>query len=89
MGSLEKAARAACEIDGGRWDDPSYPPHLQEQIRKEYLAQARAVLLAVREPDARTSDAMSYAAHNGPARHPDAVGQFRSMIDAILEKGDG
>lgn len=77
MSSLEKAARAACEIDGGRWDDPSYPPHLQEQIRKEYLAQARAVLLAVREPE--------------NAHKLSSIGNalWRERIDAILDTETG
>lgn len=89
---LEKAARAACEIDGGRWDDPSYPAHVQEAIRQEYLSQAKAVLLAVREPDASTAAAGERAYWQVSARggepDQDSANSFTAMIDTIISTGE-
>jgi hypothetical protein len=79
MTSLEKAARAlAKEVQPhADWD------RMNPQFRAPYFREARAVLLAVREP----SDVMLLAAKGLP--DADAYEAFTAMIDAILEKGDG
>jgi hypothetical protein len=74
MGSLEKAARAlAKEVQPhADWD------RMHPQFRAPYFREARAVLLAVREPE------------NADKRSPIGNAIWRSRIDEILqEKGDG
>lgn len=82
MTALEKAARALCASvsSEGRWDT------LSASARKNYIKHARAVLMAVREPDMKTIDA-------GIAAWPDALAPttrahrtFTAMIDAILNE---
>jgi hypothetical protein len=71
MGSLEKAARAAEQAIDDACENPDVPTTLGVRI-------ARAVLLAVREPE------------NADKRSPIGNAIWRSRIDAILqEKGDG
>jgi hypothetical protein len=74
MTSLEKAARAAFEAaDGADWNDPD-----SLNLHDDYRAIARAVLLAVREPE------------NADKRSAIGNAIWCSRIDAILqEKGDG
>jgi len=84
MSALEKAARAAYDVDGGipeEWD--SAEPYCV-QVRSEYIAQARAVLMAVRGVD---RDAQSAATVDGWL---EVEGGFETMwhsyIDAILNE---
>lgn len=89
MTALEKAARACGEADGFDWDDFSPDRGIHEGIRDEYRAQARAVLMAVRELQ-EEADAGALIA--GRAVLPefdeplqeDAQACFTAMIDAIL-----
>lgn len=85
-GALEKAARACGEADGFDWDEFRPDPALREELRNEYRAQARAVLLAVRDPD----KALWLSGMHGTSGlrneiAPDTVSAaWRAMIDAIL-----
>ena len=86
MGSLEKAAIAAAEVVRQQKDSSLY---------FDGMAIARAVLLAVREPDIDTGLAGAAQVNKnmrGPhkADYCAAKDAFTAMIDAILqEKGDG
>lgn len=77
MTSLEKAAIAAAEVVRQQKDS---------SLHFDGMAIARAVLLAVREPDGFVIDKGSTHA----CGLPEAEATWKRMIDAILlEKGDG
>lgn len=80
VSALDKAARALCDWD--RAED--YPDDLRlswEEVRDEYLAGARAVLMAVRDHAADIA-----AGAFGAASYRDEQ-DFTAMIDAILNEG--
>ena len=90
MTALEKAARAACKADGGDWDNYSEHSEMQDALRREYLDQARAVLMAVRDDEEGVNRAWLECAADydtGPEE------TFTAIIDAILRdhplKGSG
>lgn len=96
MTMLEKMARAMCVASG---IDPDRKGNETDWRWQEWLPEARAALLAIREPDARLADAVEPSYSNpygsegpygggpfGDARPPIAD-IWRDMIDAILNEG--
>jgi len=88
--TLERAARALAKMDGWDWDamGKASNPILPE-FRDDYLLQARAVLMAVRddpgEDAAKEGGRMRY--HGAANYGADEI--FAAMIDAILNDGEG
>jgi hypothetical protein len=77
--TLERAARAVCELHGGDyWDKAA------NYERDRYFDVARAVLMAVREPDEATRWRMAESC-TGDTIHDT---HFTAMIDAILAEGE-
>lgn len=83
---LEKAARAAYEswIDDVRDLEPSWSD-LPESHRDRLIQSARAVLMAVREPDGEVIKAGQL--FHGSDEMPEM--NFTAMIDAILAQEPG
>lgn len=91
--TLERAARALCAEElllsvhevNEIWND------LPETKRAAVLNRARAVLLAVREPDDAMFEAWSNAeeANDHPAEYHLNQRRYAAMIDAILADGEG
>lgn len=93
MTMLEKAARALCELDDMDWNSPVLDETgvIVGSIRDELYAQARAVLMSIREPDDRALDAGALAGPDtnaGEFGYGDAHAVFAAMIDAILTESD-
>lgn len=93
MSMLERAARAACIAAGdvpisGTWD--SVNDCKGPLVWEMFLPQARAVLMAVREPDRKLSFIGAEAADDGGRYEQPMPGQcadaFTAMIDAILNE---
>lgn len=89
--TLERAARAAYERYGftGAWDGDAEHPSLrsaQHDTKELFRAVARAVLMAVREPD----DVMKAAWLNAEMHGTESawfLHRHKAMIDAILADG--
>lgn len=79
---LERAARAVIEAEQDQWDLPAAEWDMKALEVHGALSIARAVLMAVREPDDATVNAGSADGWdcNGPAE------TFTAMIDAILNE---
>lgn len=87
MNALERAARALCTSIAGesRWE------RLSDSARNSYRKHARAVLMAVREPDDDVWEAGNEAlSMNGldSVEGDDSTVCFTAMIDAILNEKD-
>jgi hypothetical protein len=75
---LERVARALCELDG---NPPGAAMH-GKPLWQDYLPEARAAIMALREPD----KAMLTAATLGADRlgSVDLASMYRAMIDAAM-----
>lgn len=86
MQLVEKAARALAQARGGEWD--ALPPEDRRLLRRD----VRAVVLALRDPDAAMAEAGAEIVGNvGPgesraAHLNDAVNTWRFMVDALLDE---
>lgn len=76
MTALERAARALCARFTISWDE------LTESESLSLINDARAVLMAVREPGRRVTAAMDAESY------PDSYTRWQSGIDAILNEKD-
>ena len=76
--TLERAARAVCELHGGDYWDKAAPYE-----RGRYRDAARAVLMAVREPEGRALRKKVRETQSWLT----AREAFTAMIDAILADG--
>lgn len=79
---VERVARAICKArfsNGGNADDDGWDD-APEKFKDEYLAEARAVIEAMREP----TNAMMLAAHQ--LEHPVFDDIWETMIDAALSR---
>lgn len=97
MDMLEKAARAACVADGHNPDGPTCDIYIHDDPDAgkpwaSYRNVARAVLLAIREPDEAMvrsfthSNVSGFNVRNGSicATPHNAAAAWQRMIDAIL-----
>lgn len=76
--ALERVARALCKLDG----HPAGATMDGKPLWQDYLPEARAALMALREPDATMIDAACHkAAENGKVGFADI---HRAVIDAAL-----
>ncbi|WP_337180281.1 hypothetical protein [Sphingopyxis granuli] len=76
---LERVARALCELDAN-------PPDATmdgKPLWQDYLPEARAAIMALREPDAAMIEAGTRKADDGQKN--DLGGIYRAMIDAAME----
>lgn len=84
--TLERAARAVCELHGGDYWDKAAPYE-----RGRYRDVARAVLMAVREPTDEM-DAAGFERLKSNQQNPSPEGTcsavYTAMIDAILNDGE-
>lgn len=85
---LERAARALALLQGAEWDARSAMEtpggERPDEMRSGFLDQARAVLMAVREPDGDMLGAGDKVFNHGC--HGST---WTAMIDAILADGEG
>lgn len=75
---LERVARALCELDGN-------PPDARmdgKPLWQDYLPEARAAVMALREPDEAMLSAAASA--DSSLRGEDIAPIYRAMIDAAM-----
>ena len=80
---LERVARALCELD-------AHPPDVTmdgKPLWWDYLPEAWAAIMALREPDPGMVGAGARRAAEDPSE--DVGGIFRAMIDAAMEGHSG
>ncbi len=82
MSPIERAARALCELDG----NPPGATMDGKPLWQDYVSEVRAVLSAIREPDA--DHARQIGLRNVWQCNPDDIGGvYSAMIDAAIEEG--
>ncbi|MBL0770076.1 hypothetical protein JI743_14795 [Sphingopyxis sp. DHUNG17] len=77
---LERVARALCELDAN-------PPDARmdgKPLWQDYLPEARAAIIALREPDTAMIDAGTRKAADG--RQDDVGGIYLAMIEAAMDE---
>ena len=90
MSPIERAARALALwyiINRDAWsaDDP-YAVDWVNSMWREYVAPARAVIAAIREPSEEMVKAAEGVDFIGPGEN-DFIGEWRAAIDALAEGG--
>ena len=83
---LERAARAAIEAEQDQWDLPAGEWDMKALEVHGALSIARAVLMAVREPDDEVYWVGQLAQEGYVSGPGDAGAAFTAMIDAILSE---